>query len=105
MDNLNFIQPSTQDCDLFIETVNTLTHDVKNLHILFSTNFYIKDIDNMRVKRLNMLAKDQPFELFIKNIPCDEAPLKLEDMSAIRDLHEYTLSLNLNYANPLGKPC
>lgn len=59
----------------------------------------------MRVKRLNMLAKDQPFELFIKKIPCDEARLKLEDMSAIRDLHDYTLTLNLNNTNPIGKPC
>lgn len=50
----------------------------------------------MRVKRLNMLAKDQPFELFIKKIPCDDARMRLEDMSAIKDLHEYTISLNLN---------
>jgi hypothetical protein len=72
---------------------------------LFSTNFYIKDIENMRVKRLNMLSKDQPFELFIKKIPCKEALMKLDDMSSIKELHEYTKSLNLQNGTQLPKPC
>jgi hypothetical protein len=70
-------------------------HEIKNVHVLFSTNFYVKDIDNMRVKRLFLLNKDQPFELFIKKIPCDDARKKLEDISAIKELHDYTLSLKL----------
>ncbi len=49
----------------------------------------------MRVKRLFLLNKDQPFELFIKKIPCDDARKKLEDISAIKELHDYTLSLKL----------
>jgi hypothetical protein len=61
------------------------------VYVLFSTNFYIKDIENMKVKRLFLLNKEQPFELFIKKIPCTDAKHKLEDMSAIKELHDYTL--------------
>lgn len=81
-----------------------MLHEIKNVHVIFSTNFYVKDIDNMRVKRLFLLNKDQPFELFIKKIPCDDARSKLEDMSAIKELHEYTLTLKLPNVN-LPKPC
>jgi len=95
LDNLNFLQPSanfdTTESRIFVEAVNLVLHDFKNVHILFSTNFYIKDIDNMKVKRLFLLSKDQPFELLIKKIPCNDTRLKLEDMSSVRELHEYTL--------------
>lgn len=64
---------------------------MKHVHILFSTNFYVKDIDNMRVKRLFLLNKEQPFELFIRKIPCNDARQRLEDMSSIKELHDYTL--------------
>jgi hypothetical protein len=42
-----------------------------------------------------MLSNDQPFELFLKKIPCQEARKKLDDMSAIRELHDFTQSLKL----------
>jgi len=57
----------------------------------------------MKVKRLFLLNKEQPFELFIKKIPCTDAKHKLEDMSAIKELHDYTLSALPNQALP--KPC
>jgi len=66
LDNLN----CSQDEQCIVEFLNTLTHECKNVHVIFGTNFYIKDIDNMRVKRLSMLTKDQSFELFLKKIPC-----------------------------------
>ena len=77
----------------FVSSLNSLLNDVKHVHILFSTNFYVKDIDNMRVKRLLLLNKEQPFELFIRKIPCNDARQRLEDMSSIKELHEYTLEV------------
>jgi hypothetical protein len=53
----------------------------------------VKDIDNMRVKRLFLLNKEQPFELFIRKIPCNDARQRLEDMSSIKELHDYTLEV------------
>lgn len=77
----------------FVSSLNSLLNDVKHVHILFSTNFYVKDIDNMRVKRLLLLNKEQPFELLIRKIPCNDARQRLEDMSSIKELHEYTLEV------------
>ena len=62
LDNLNFLQPTsnldTTESRNFVDSLNTILHELKHVHIVFSTNFYVKDIDNMRVKRLFLLNKE-----------------------------------------------